>query len=167
MAVRRYIFNNPMSGTNWAGVSVVGASVVFCDVEVATFATDIDNHMAARRWAFSEAAPAESIKLLATKMVTEVLSARNSLAVDEGKRLRTTSGSGVNYTVVNGVHAVDDEIVLVQGGTGNLALVAGTDVTINHKDGGLSLDGQHAKARLICESVGVTDVFTLTGDVVV
>ena len=109
-----------------------------------------------------------TIQLLVGKVFTEALAAsRVSSFSDRGKRLQTSGGSAVVYTVQHATHQVGDKIDFCMGGAGLLSLAAGANVTIQYKSGkGLKLDGPHAHACLICESVGATDVFTLVGEVV-
>lgn len=96
-------------------------------------------------------------------VLTETLATRASLVTDKGKRLK--SETVTNYTVTHGVHAVDDKIDLTMGSADILTLVQGANVSIGTNGKGLKLDGIRAHATLICESTGVTDVFTLIGEV--
>ena len=81
--------------------------------------------------------------------IADFASARTLRDEDEGYILRSTSGSGVNFTVdagwINGEHG---QVVVMQYGAGQVTIVAGTGVTIRTPTT-LTINEQYGSITLI------------------
>lgn len=76
--------------------------------------------------------------------------------------LRFINGTTATLTIPSASFTLGTIITVERAGTGSLSLVAGSGVTINSRDGALTLSGQFAVAQL--KNVD-TDVWTVIGDV--
>lgn len=97
-------------------------------------------------------------------LVTDATTTRTLALSDNGSYIRFTSGSATTCTVpLNSSVAfpTGSEIVLFQGGAGQVTIAATGGVTINSKDGNLNLTGQYSSATLKKVS---TDTWDLIGD---
>ena len=98
---------------------------------------------------------------LASKVATlETTTARTLTASDHGKTVFTTNAAATTITVPAGLPSYF-ECQIVQKGTGQITVSAGSDVTVSSYSGWAKTVGQHAGLTLI--NNGGTDTYTLLG----
>jgi hypothetical protein len=97
-------------------------------------------------------------------IATESGTSRTFALTDIGNYIRTTSASATTVTIPPNssvAFPIGAEIIVFQAGAGTVTFAAGSGVTINSKDGALSLSAQYAAAT--CKKVA-TDTWDLIGD---
>ena len=81
---------------------------------------------------------------------------------DEGTYIRCTASSAVTVTIPSGKFQADDEIIIEQGGTGQVTITAGAGVTLNNSAANTAKTAErYSVIGLKCVA---TDTFTLTGE---
>lgn len=111
-------------------------------------------------YALSSAMADEHRRLASKYAVLETTTARTLTSADHGKRIWCTNASATTITVPSGLQAWF-ECEIVQKGTGQVTVSAGSGVTLNAYSGWVKTAGQWAGATLA--NTGGTDTFALMG----
>jgi hypothetical protein len=78
-----------------------------------------------------------------------------------GVIVNASSTSTISVTVPQNVFSIGEQIIVRQGGAGQVTFVAGVGVTLHSRGGAMKIAGQYGYATLIC--VGL-NTFDLIGD---
>jgi len=105
----------------------------------------------------------QDISNLATVINAQTGTAYTLVLTDNAKLITLTNASAITLTIPTNASVafpVGTQIDLVQGGAGAVT-IAGTGVTINSKDGNLTINGQYVGVSLVKTD---TDTWLLLGD---
>jgi len=81
---------------------------------------------------------------------------------DKGSLIKFTNTTASTVTIPSGVFATGEQLSVLRGGTGTLAIAAGAGATVNATPG-LNLRAQYSIATVICLD-GATSEFIVVGD---